>query len=291
MDPRFVSLCDQTLEIRTPFQVSPDVDVMFRHCMAPGKVANRCIKVATERRGRFLLEDGIGTISGDLDRKQVSTKLLAATIKALVRDMQKCLPLRAGVVVANGKAILIPEVAGVGKSVFTAWLLYRGLQYVSDALAVMDPETLNVGGLPSALRIPSEMAGSVLSAAPFLGCALVPCDTAIILRPETQPVSTGGRWPVGIIIFPVFQSGATLGIQPMSPAAAGLQLVSCNLAPGNSSDGGVSAIARLVRSTVALSVVFGHFDQLGAMSAFIDAFQNNGTLPLADLISRLLSRM
>lgn len=184
---------------------------------------------------------------------------------------------------ANCTAILIPEVAGVGKSVFTAWSLHRGLRYASDALAVLDPESLQVGGLPSALRIPSEMADAVLSAAPFLGCAFVPCGAATILRPETQPAGASGRWPVGIILFPVFQSGAALSIRPMSPAAAGLQLVSCNLVPRNFSDGGFSTITRLARSTASLSVAFGHFDQLTAMSLFIDAFLTNGRLSLPDL--------
>lgn len=154
-----------------------------------------------------LVEDG--TRLGD----GVTTAQLAALLAkrmdyqlgAFARD---CAFIHAGVVLHEGRAILLPGPSRAGKSTLTAALVRAGATYVSDDVAVIERDG-RVRLLSRPLTLRADMAGAA---------ALPGTTDAALLR--------AGTVPVGAVLALAYRDGATpLALRPLSAGEAVLRLV------------------------------------------------------------------
>ena len=70
-----------------------------------------------------------------------------------VRDENYALQLHTAAVAREGRALLLPGPAGVGKSTLTAALLDEGFGYLSDDMVVLDHDSFLVRGLPFSICV------------------------------------------------------------------------------------------------------------------------------------------
>lgn len=110
----------------------------------------------------------------------------------------------AGVVVWQGRALLVPGHTGAGKSTLVRALVEAGATYWSDDMAVLDHDC-RVHPYPVPLR-PRQQGAPV--PAPELGW-----------RPGLEPV------PVGLVACVPYREGASFGCRAMSPAEASMELM------------------------------------------------------------------
>lgn len=157
---------------------------------------------------RFRLAED-GTRLGDGITTAQLTAFLARRMDyqlgAFARD---CAFLHAGVVLHEGRAILLPGPSRAGKSTLTAALVRAGATYVSDDVAVLDREG-RVSLLSRPLTLRTDMAGT----------AALPGTTGTAVLHE-------GTVPVGAVLALVFRDGASpLDVRPLSAGEAVLHLV------------------------------------------------------------------
>jgi hypothetical protein len=137
--------------------------------------------------------------------------------QAAVRSRPDLVIVHAAVATWGGSALLLPAAMEAGKTTLVAGLVLRGLGYLSDELAAIDPATLLVQPYPKPLTL-ERGSWPVLP-------ALAP-DVAQSVRPYTER-----QWQVGVqtirpnavadpararwIVAPRYERGAATRLEPM----------------------------------------------------------------------------
>ena len=127
--------------------------------------------------------------------------------------------------VHNGqRALVFPALGGAGKTTLTAALLAAGFGYLSDDVAPLDAETLEVWPLPLPLRIKPGSVALLRTRYPELATlpAYGPARQAVRLLPPPRfdPAAAGRRYPVAGLVFPEYRPGAAATMQPISSLEA-----------------------------------------------------------------------
>ena len=127
--------------------------------------------------------------------------------------------------VHNGQhALVFPALGGAGKTTLTAALLAAGFGYLSDDVAPLDAETLEVWPVPLPLRIKPGSVALLRTRYPELATlpAYGPARQAVRLLPPPRfdPEAAIRRYPVAGLVFPDYRPGAAATVQPISPLAA-----------------------------------------------------------------------
>jgi hypothetical protein len=127
------------------------------------------------------------------------------------------------------RALVLPALGGAGKTTLTAALLAAGFGYLSDDVAPLDAETLEVWPLPLPLRIKPGSVALLRTRYPELDClpAYGPAGQAVRLLPPPRfdPVAAGRRYPVAGLVFPDYRPGAAATVQPLPPLEALQRLI------------------------------------------------------------------
>lgn len=123
----------------------------------------------------------------------------------------------------NGHGILLPAVAGSGKTTLAAWLLGQGFDFCSDELAAV-AGTGESDGLTRPLNIkPGSM--PVVNGFDWLHEAqqLARLSCGVMLLPWARaPVHS---LPLQLVVSPKFVPGAPFHVQPLSPGRCALTLM------------------------------------------------------------------
>lgn len=132
--------------------------------------------------------------------------------------------------VHNGqRALVFPALGGAGKTTLTAALLAAGFGYLSDDVAPLDAETLEVWPLPLPLRIKPGSVALLRARYPELETlpAYGPARQAVRLLPPPRfdPGAAIRRYPVAGLVFPNYRPGAAATVQPISPIEALQRLI------------------------------------------------------------------
>ncbi|MCL2329939.1 MAG: hypothetical protein FWC56_01390 [Phycisphaerae bacterium] len=159
--------------------------------------------------------------------------------------------IHAATVSRNGTGMIIAGEPGQGKSTLTAGLLAHGWSYLSDEFALIHRGSHQLNAYPKALCI---KAGSF---EPVLRLGL-PLDMKNVLHKGSKgPVSlidplairpdiVSGVCPVGMIVFPHYEAGATPTIDPMSRAQAMFELVRLSFNFTKFRDRGLGLLSEIV---------------------------------------------
>lgn len=126
-------------------------------------------------------------------------------------------------------ALMLPALGGAGKTTLTAALLAAGSGYLSDDVAPLDAETLEVWPLPLPLRIKPGSVALLRPRYPELDHlpAHGPADRAVRLLPPPRfdPTAAGRSYPVAGLVFPDYRPAAACALRPISPVEALQRLI------------------------------------------------------------------
>ncbi len=178
----------------------------------------------------------------------------------LSENVQNYFLLHAGVVAHQGQGIIFPAASGSGKSSLTLALLLQGYKYLSDELAVINPQTGELKAFPKPLSLKN------LQLFPTL---LYHQDHWLGPSPEVSPLTKMNSnadkpvWyvhaddvkpqitcqetvPIHYIFFPGYQPTAAPHVEPLSAGQAMRQLLDHCVNFSLLGQGGLSLLARLV---------------------------------------------
>ncbi len=176
------------------------------------------------------------------------------------------LMLHAGVVEKGGRAVVLPAWPGSGKSTLCAALMHRGWRLLSDEFGLVRPADAALVPLPRLISLKNASIGVIRDYAPeaVLGPEFPKTrkGTVAHLRPTEQSVARAGELArPGLIVFPRFQAGASLSLQPLPRERAFLKL------SGNAFNyeliglRGFEAVSRLIETCPSYLFRYGDLDE------------------------------
>lgn len=183
--------------------------------------------------------------------------------------------LHAGVVERGGHAIVLPAMPGSGKSTLTAALSLRGFRLLSDEFGVvrLDDSTLVPLLRPVALKNASIDVIRAFSPDAVLGppfpktrkgtvAHLAPTRDAVLRCKEpAQPA---------LVVFPQFDAGTALGIEPMMKSRAFAKLAVNSFNYEILGRAGFDAVARLLDASACYRLVYNDLDRaINALSKLL----------------------
>ena len=170
--------------------------------------------------------------------------------------------LHAGAVMRGNSCIILPGQSGTGKSTLTAWLVAHGYQYLTDELIFLaDDGTVTPVTRPISLKTGSNH---------YSWMSLQGCDDQIIVSKNEMMVPhrllnqtfTPQKPPVTHIVFPRFVEGATMTLQPLSPAKSCFLLMQSHVNARNLEGLGVPVLAEMVRHCRSYSLTYSRFEDV-----------------------------
>jgi hypothetical protein len=239
---RRIAACDCIFEVRCDAPSAALASAAFGGLMteASGQPRRRYEVRRTAEGDGFTILDGVTSVSfADADA------LLFHLDKELTLSLQRhradLLFVHASVVVAQGRALVLPATAGTGKSTLTLAAVARGLSYSSDELAPIDLTDLTVSPYPRALTLKMPRPhGEILPP------GTLRLDRRILVPSAALP-GPAQRTPVeaSALIFLRRDDGGTRGLQVISQASAAARLMENVLNGLAHEDAGLTAAARL----------------------------------------------
>jgi hypothetical protein len=196
--------------------------------------------------------------------------LLSQSCHQLATRSQGGMLFHAAALAWPGGGLLLPGGIGAGKTTLAAWLLTRGLDYLTDELVFVPDgvETMQAFARPLNLkrlaraalrdhfdferhadRMLSTSAGDLISPG-----ALQP--TRLAGAPDATRLS--------LIVFPRYQAGSDFAWRPLSKAQAGLALMKCLVNARNLPEHGFPQISRLAKTVPAYHMTYADFDKVEA---------------------------
>lgn len=165
------------------------------------------------------------------------------------------------------RGLMICGQSGSGKSTLAAWLVATGFDYLTDELVTISLDSSEMKGLtrPIILRkssdfvwhywLPEHAQRKLLH---FPGGDV--WSEPELLRPRCVRVSAYPH----LLLFPRYQAGEPLAVQPLTQAMAAFQLMRCLINARNLPDQGLAPVTRLARQTVAYRLTYSELDPVVA---------------------------
>jgi hypothetical protein len=132
----------------------------------------------------------------------------------------------AGGVGLEGVGLVFPAHMESGKTTLTAGLVRAGFAYLTDEAVAFDRSTGLIEPYPKPLSLDagSHPLFPELEPAPAPGDDTVPQTQWQVPPDAIRPGSVGAPCPARFIVFPTYREGAVTAIEPLSPAAALVEL-------------------------------------------------------------------
>jgi hypothetical protein len=191
--------------------------------------------------------------------------LLGEVTSKLADKSRGGLVFHAGALAYKGHGILVPGAIGAGKTTMTAWLVTRGLDYLTDEM-VWVPEgsdSLHAFTRPLNVKKPSRTAlQGVFDLEKHAARIFSSTSTDLIPPTVLKPDNTLSTPRVSLIVFPNYQPDGEPQIQPLSKAQAGFALLQTLVNARNLPELGFPAAARLAQLAPAYRIRYSHFEQI-----------------------------
>ncbi|MDX1522257.1 MAG: hypothetical protein R3264_11555 [Anaerolineae bacterium] len=207
-----------------------------------------------------LLVDGASAVAG-------AERLLGEVCHQLAVQSRGGLLFHAAAVGKDGWGLMLPGQSGVGKSTLTVWLVTQGFSYLTDELAFIPTGTTTLQAFPRPINL-KPVARSVVSQ--FVDVQAHPQQvwhsrhTTLLLPAALNSDFTFYQPPLHHLVFPHYRPGGEFGLQPLTKAQAGLELMQCLVNARNLPGHGFNEITRLCGQVTAHRLTYSHFSQLAS---------------------------
>jgi hypothetical protein len=165
----------------------------------------------------------------------------------------------------QGQGLLLPGGIGAGKTTLAAWLVARGLDYLTDELVFVPHGADAMQTFTRPLNVKRAARPALRSHFDFAGHAahIVSTPHTDLIPPTLlKPTNALSEPPVSLIVFPHYRPGGDFAWHPLSKAQAGLALMECLVNARNLPEHGFSEIVRLAKRAPAYRVRYAGFDQI-----------------------------
>jgi len=252
---------DQAVTLRYPETLQADIGALFADAKQAKRRPSALIEIQEDRtQGRFVLQPNGGKTTSGLDKETCLSVLLGEIVHTLVNDLNSGVALHAGAVTWRDHGVLLPGASGAGKSSLVAWLTGKGCGYLTDELTVLHSDVPNFSAFARPLVVKNGAGFSAAELETIAGGNAVRHGANLICLPKTG--SADQTTQCRLAVFPRFEQGSRLRIEPLSAAQAGLELTACNVNARNLSDHGFATITAFARSVPAVMLHYGKFNQL-----------------------------
>ena len=198
-------------------------------------------------------------------RGMAAALLLERSLHYLAHQCRGGLLLHAACVARRGSAVVLPGVAGAGKTTLTAWLVTRRFDYLTDELVFLREETMRVEAFRRPLHV-KRRARAVL--APWVDFdapdSVMRTPDGFLVSPTLlNPAAAPAAAEASLLLFPRYEEGAGLDLRPISPARAGLLLLAALVNARALPRHGFGQTSQLARDLPAYVLTYGAVDQIG----------------------------
>ena len=239
----------------------------FHVAVAPGAGARRWLKP----QARFLI-DGESPFK-PLPAEQALPMFEWGLNYAIAAQAHHYLVIHAAAIERGGRVALLPGAPGAGKSTLTAALVQRGWRLLSDELALIRPADRLVVPLARPINLKNDSIAVMRAFAPRAVLSEEIRDTAkgkvaLLRAPEASIARSNEAAPVGWIVFPHWQQGATAQLAPFSKAAALIEIAHHAMNYSLHGAAGFELLATIVEASHSYRFRYARLDD--AVAAFAD---------------------
>ncbi len=164
--------------------------------------------------------------------------------------------------------ILLPGESGNGKSSLAIWMTLNGYQYHTDELVLIPPGSLQTRVFTRPFNIKSHGIDAIdkLIDIDQLAPAAARGDfITMIPHRALNPDFDDTPPEICRIVFPSFDRQAQNNLMPLSPAAAGIELMKTNVIARNLPSHGFDQLLDIIKAVPAYKLSYRHFDALPAL--------------------------
>ena len=174
--------------------------------------------------------------------------------------------LHAGAVAHGQQLVLIPGQSGAGKSTLAAWLTARGYSYQTDELVFLPSSAQRQARSftrPFNMKNGSKEIVRALFSRKDSSTVLDDEQGMIVPHRVLNPHFCKVEAAPAMLLFPAYQAGVPLRIEPVPRAQAGAYLMASDVNGRNLPDHGFHQLMAIARVTPAYRLSFSSFDGLG----------------------------
>jgi hypothetical protein len=185
--------------------------------------------------------------------------LVADLCRRAVAGTTRYLAIHAAVASRDDRAIILPAAPDGGKSTLVAGMVRAGSSFLSDEVALIDPQTGWVHPFPRPLLLDPSSVAALNGLEDELppDYELFRLDKYHVAPDDLRAGALGIERPVSLIVQPRYEAGAVSRLEAMSRADALRLLVEQSFNLDRSGGEGVLALAEVVRGATCYRLTFG----------------------------------
>ncbi len=278
MNRRYLAFADRRLLLNYPAALDSVIDFLFAHVEpGPDRFPDHTFILRQEPSGTCVLDKDGKEIGTAPDSAGMANLLMGEVIYAMIDGVHSGLTLHAAAVALGNKGIWMPGTSGAGKTSLSAWLVNHGYSYLTDELihcpfgglkftTFTRPFNFKQHGMDAL----DDLLAKTDNRQQLAGEAVTMIQPEVFGRCEPQTTAE-----LALLLFPKFQAGADLVIEPLSAARAGLQLMGCHVNARNLAGHGFPDVVKLCRKVPACRLTYGSFAQLeDSLDSFLELALN-----------------
>ena len=184
---------------------------------------------------------------------------------AISSSANQYLIIHAATVERDGKAITISAPPGSGKSTLSAYLASQGWRLLSDELALIDPESMQVFGLARPINLKNSSIELMRRYYPADQFSRVAHDThkgtVCLLKAQSESIKRCHE-PAEptLLVFVCYTPDENCYVEPVSPCKALTELIRNTFNFGTLGEDGFVTAKKLVQKTNALYIEYNNFE-------------------------------
>jgi hypothetical protein len=185
--------------------------------------------------------------------------LMADLCRRAVSGTTNYLAIHAAVASRDGRGIILPAAPDAGKSTLVAGMVQAGFSFLSDEVALIDPDTGWVHPFPRPLLLdPSSVAAlNGLQEKLPPDYELFRLHRYHVAPDDLRSGALGTKQPVSLLVQPRYEAGAVSQLEVMSRADALRLLVEQSFNLDRSGGEGIRVLAGIVRAADCYRLTFG----------------------------------
>lgn len=194
--------------------------------------------------------------------------LMGEVVFHLIEHNQQFMAIHAALLSNKNGGILLPGESGNGKSSLSIWMTLNGFQYHTDELVLIKSGSLETQVFTRPFNIKRhgvQAISSILDLEALDPPAAFGDFITMIAHRSLNPNFTRQSPPISQIIFPRYKQSGNNELLPLSPAAAGIELMKTHVIARNLPGHGFKQLLDIVKSVPSHMLHYNHFDALPAL--------------------------